>query len=56
MENQEEMSQDGLIDPNQQVAPAPTIDPQKVVKKKKNDIIERKDHRVFTEDGKELLN
>ena len=29
------MSQDGLIDPNQQVTPAPAIDPKKVVKKKK---------------------
>jgi len=49
------MSQDGLIDPNKP-AQEPVVDPKKVVKKKKNDIIERKDQRVFTEDGKELLN
>lgn len=28
---------------------------KKTIKKKKNDIIERKDDRIFTEDGKELL-
>lgn len=28
---------------------------KKPIAKKKNDIIERKDDRIFTEDGKELL-
>jgi hypothetical protein len=50
------MNQDGLINPNQPAAPpAESIDPKKVITKKKNDIIERKDQRVYTEDGKELL-
>lgn len=49
------MSQDGLIDPKQPAPPAKAVDPKKMVKKK-NDIIERKEpQRVFTEDGKELL-
>ena len=49
------MNQDGLIDPNQPAPPPEAFDPKKVVKKK-SDIIERKEPlRVFTEDGKELL-
>jgi len=50
------MSQEGLIDPNKNIEPpAESVDPKKVIKKKKSDIVERKDQRVFTEDGKELL-
>ncbi len=49
------MNQDGLINPNQPAPPAEAVDPKKVITKKKNDIIERKDQRIYTEDGKELL-
>jgi hypothetical protein len=50
------MSQEKLIDPNKpEKASTPLIDPRIVVKKKKNDIVERKDQRTFTEDGKEIL-
>lgn len=49
------MSQEKLIDPNKLDQSAPdSIDPKKVIKKK-NDIVERKDQRTFTEDGKEIL-
>lgn len=50
------MSQEKLIDPNKLESGAPTkADPKIVVKKDKNDIVERKDQRTFTEDGKEIL-
>lgn len=46
------MSQEKLIDPNKEEnKKAPSI----LVKKQKKDIIERKEQRTFTEDGKEIL-
>jgi len=50
------MSQEKIIDPNKpERTGAPLIDPKIVVKKKKNDLVERNDQRTFTEDGKEIL-
>lgn len=47
------MNKDGLINPN--LPSPPAVEPEKKVVKKKNDIVERKDQRIFTEDGRELL-
>lgn len=50
------MSQEKIIDPNKpEKAGTPLINPKIVVKKQKNDIVERKDQRILTEDGKDLL-
>ncbi len=49
------MSKNDIIDPNKDAQPS-DVNKKKTIKKKKSDIVERKDGRIFTEDGKELLN
>ena len=47
-------NKDELLDPSK--LDGEDVAPKKVVRKKKSDLVERSDKRVYTEDGKELLN